>query len=498
MMDITLLHWGKPSNRRGRLALSFYISSTVITPDLAILKTSCHFRDAIKKAKFTLSHHNLFQTESKGLAFFSGKTPEHTWRKDLSARFQTYMDDNLLNDGAVLNIFGDEAQIPRQIPFYLKALTVKSANHNASAIAIYVGKSHHGIMSTLISKAPFEDLELVPLATKRQDKDIFDQRVQLHTFLCQDSGAIKLRRTSPEFRDHIKLELRKDNDIKNFIIDIAEAASTATEGTLYIQCLVQNRDAVIKRVEEHIAHYISAYPTDENPEILTRRTKATDSTPSDSPTINTWTTRYQTYLTDKRAHQADSKKPPQSNIPGAISYSDMAAGAYNNSEQHQPQTSSAFSSPTNSRMTAPSLQEQQLEDQIRSLEARLQHQNDTNSASRAASPTSSVALTQTLKKSEFETIMAQQLQMITSLAVSNQAANERMEKQMTLITNLQQTVADLVIRVNDRDSDASTITSNEQRKRRIPHHTSKSAMRRLHPSDAGTVGPTNAPPDPGK
>ena len=51
MMDITLVHWGKPSDRRGRLALSFYISLAVLKPDLALLNSSCHFKDAIKQAK---------------------------------------------------------------------------------------------------------------------------------------------------------------------------------------------------------------------------------------------------------------------------------------------------------------------------------------------------------------------------------------------------------------------------------------------------------------
>ena len=88
------------------------------------------------------------------------------------------------------------------------------------------------------------------------------------------------------------------------------------------------------------------------------------------------------------------------------------------------------------------------------------------------------------------------MQMIASLAASNQASNERMEKQMNLNTNLQQTVADLVIRVSDRESDASTITSNEQRKRRLPHHSSKSSMQKIHPNDAGNLGQSNAPPDP--
>ena len=88
--------------------------------------------------------------------------------------------------------------------------------------------------------------------------------------------------------------------------------------------------------------------------------------------------------------------------------------------------------------------------------------------------------------------------MIAALAESNTLANKRMEQQMALITNLQQTVAELVIRVNDCDSDASTITSSDQKKRRLPHQTSKASIQRLHSSDAGTAGQVNIPPDPGE
>ena len=107
-------------------------------------------------------------------------------------------------------------------------------------------------------------------------------------------------------------------------------------------------------------------------------------------------------------------------------------------------------------MTAPLLHKQQLEARIRSLEARLQQRTDNHKPSPNGSPTSSVASSQSIKKSEFETIIAQQMQMIALLAASSQSANERMEKQMNLITILQQTVADLVIRVSDCNSDAST------------------------------------------
>ena len=82
--------------------------------------------------------------------------------------------------------------------------------------------------------------------------------------------------------------------------------------------------------------------------------------------------------------------------------------------------------------------------------------------------------------------MAQQMKMIATLAESNQESNKRMEQQMALITSLQQTVADLVIGVSDSDSDASTITSNKQRKRRIHHHpfNSTQAMQVRYPGDS--------------
>ena len=448
MMDITLVHWGKPSDKRGRLALSFYVSSTIITPDLKLLKTSCHFQDAIKKAKFVLTHHNLLQTESQALAFFSGKTPQHTWRKDLSNRFQQYMDLYLKHNNAVTNIFGEDAQVPRTIPFYLKAITVKSINHTGSAIAIYVGKLHYGVMMTLITQAPFEDLDLVPLSVRRSDKETFDQRVQLHQFLCQDSGAIKLRNTSPDFRDSLRVYLKCEAQVKDFIIDIAEAASTARDGTLYIQCMAQHKDDVITRVETYIAKYTADNPGEDRPELLMRTTKTNNNSVSETQTVNTWTTRFQTYLIDKtRAIQHEQHRTSRSNIPGAISYSDMAAGFSIDSIHQNQQTQSAISSPTNSRMTAPSLQEQQLEERIRSLELQLQQRQET--ASPSASTASTGVSSRSIRKSDFDTIMAQQMQMIAELAASNKTNTTRMEQQMTIITNLQQTVADLVIRVSD-------------------------------------------------
>ena len=122
----------------------------------------------------------------------------------------------------------------------------------------------------------------------------------------------------------------------------------------------------------------------------------------------------------------------------------MAAGmSINSFQQTNMQTQSAISSPTNSRMTATSIQEQQLEDRIRILELQINQRHDSTSPS--ASTASTEATSKSLRKADFETVMAQQMQMIAALAESNKKANKQMEQQMGLITNLQQTVADLVL-----------------------------------------------------
>ena len=82
-MDITLVNWGSPSDGKGKLAFSFYIGPTVIREDLDALKKSQQFQQFLSQAKFKAFPHQLHQTESKPLAFFSGKSPKHIWQQDL-------------------------------------------------------------------------------------------------------------------------------------------------------------------------------------------------------------------------------------------------------------------------------------------------------------------------------------------------------------------------------------------------------------------------------
>ena len=82
-MDITKTNWGKPSNNKTQIALPFYVASEIIIEGLDVLKKSPQFQTLLSKYKLTMTPHNSLQSDSKAIAFFSGKSLMHTWRNDL-------------------------------------------------------------------------------------------------------------------------------------------------------------------------------------------------------------------------------------------------------------------------------------------------------------------------------------------------------------------------------------------------------------------------------
>ena len=100
LMDIILINWGSPSDSKGKLAFSFYIGSTITGKDLHAVKQSRQFQQFLNQSKLQLTTHYLHQTESKPLAFFSGKSPKHTWCQHLCERFQEYLNHYLKDPNA--------------------------------------------------------------------------------------------------------------------------------------------------------------------------------------------------------------------------------------------------------------------------------------------------------------------------------------------------------------------------------------------------------------
>ena len=84
-----------------------------------------------------------------------------------------------------------------------------------------------------------------------------------------------MQNTSYHFQIQIKPDLRKDDQVEEYIIDIAEAASKLQDGTLYIQCLTKHKEAVLERLKVHIAQHVTTHPEDNIPEIVLPSSKTT-------------------------------------------------------------------------------------------------------------------------------------------------------------------------------------------------------------------------------
>ena len=225
------------------------------------------------------------------------------------------------------------------------------------------------------------------------------------------------------------------------------------------------------------------------------RSHTTNNSASATQTLNTWS-KNQAYFYNRLKTPQDTHTRTRQPVPGAVSFADMAAGQYTK-DTIQPMQSE-MSSPTNSRSPIPSLREQQLEERIRVLEAQLLQSTSSRSPSLSTSSRSTQSSVRSVKTNEFQVIMTQQMQMIQSLADANKTSNIQMAQQMDIITDLRQTVAELVLKINDRDSDTSMITSSDQRKRsKISHNTYKTPLQRqVHTSNAGTATTTRVPQDP--
>ena len=89
LMDITLSDWGSPSAGKGKLAFSFYIGSTIIGEDLEEIIQSRQFQKFLTQSQFKTTPHYLHQTESKPVAFFSGKSPKHLGDKTYLIAFRS-------------------------------------------------------------------------------------------------------------------------------------------------------------------------------------------------------------------------------------------------------------------------------------------------------------------------------------------------------------------------------------------------------------------------
>ena len=288
LMDITLVNWGNPSKGKGKLAFSSYIGSTIIGEDFQTVTKSRQFQNFLTKTKLKVTPHYLHQTDSEPLAFFSGKSPKHTWRQDLHKRFQAYLNQYFHDPKAISNIFGEDEQAPTQIPFYLKVGKLRTKNMTATAILVYVEQSHHANATTLLQKAPFEDIEMVTISKRHRDQAIYEKQIKIHQWLCQKSTAVKLRYTTNLFRSAMHIEVQANDTIQKAVIDVVHASSTKSKGTVYIQCLTKHKATAEEFAQNFIATFNTQHPDECEAEVVHQTSDKTQASVSPNQTINTW------------------------------------------------------------------------------------------------------------------------------------------------------------------------------------------------------------------
>ena len=82
---------------------------------------------------------------------------------------------------------------------------------------------------------------------------------------------MKLWDTSEDLRLVLTPEIREDKLVGGHNIDVAEASSTATEGTLYIQSLDGQKQIIADYIQEFLTAYAEQNPDDSNASIVYSR-----------------------------------------------------------------------------------------------------------------------------------------------------------------------------------------------------------------------------------
>ena len=370
--------------------------------------------------------------ESKPLAFFSSKSPKHTWRHHLQERFKEYLDCYLTNPNAVSNIFGEDAQVPTEIPCFFKVSKVRGKQSEAPALVVYVGIDHHSNATTLMKAAPFEDNEMILFSNKQQNPSMFDKQLDIHIWLCQKSTAVKLRYTTKLFCSAIRWQIQEDENIKKAVVDVAEALSTESKGTMYIQCLTTHQPSVLTFAENFIAAYNTLHPNDSTAEIvLPRSMNMADQLISPNQTVNTWS-QWQDFMEEDTLIRTRASRQHTPKVPGTIkanhsySYASMVAGHH----QH-----SNISSPTESRTGHQSVRVTELELENERLWSCLQELEQ--------SPRSTSTCSKSSTKSKQEIELETEVNQVKSLLAHQMEKFDGLEKQFNM----------LLRRLTDQDSD---------------------------------------------
>ena len=236
--------WGSPADDQAKVMFSFYISSNTI-PNLKALREDGDFDRYLKSGNLRVSPHDLLETESSNVGFFIGKAPTHTWKQDLSDRFSAHIK-------AVANL---------EVTSQVKTTRVTADGVSAQACSLFVGKRDLLAVQHVLEQHPFQDCEMAMHDWRRNRnptlKTAHSNAVTIHNIMSgpAKSRAVKLIGAVPAFVDSLRNATPAAEEVKDKVIDIARVAHTHRTGTVYLNCLQENKDTVSAWLTGHMSHH---------------------------------------------------------------------------------------------------------------------------------------------------------------------------------------------------------------------------------------------------
>ena len=388
----------------------------------------------------------------------------------------------------MLNLFGEDHEVPTTIPFYFRVITLRSKRGTAQAIGIHVGTLHKEFLETIITRSPFQDVELIPISMRRKNQSQYDQHIRLHKHICNNSCALKLLRTSEDARDAIRLEVAKDEKISDKVVDLAESSKTATDGTFYIQCLQKHKPTISAWIIAFLATYATVYPHDDQPIYPGANASSTDRN-STAATPSVWS-KHQSFLDDDTPHYTPSETPTRKSIPESIIIGqNMSYAAATRS--HRPSHYSNVSSPTNSKATHKTHRELYLETEVTNLRNEFaQFRASQTTTPQPGGTVSSKSSNKSIRELELENQVQQLTQMVNQ-------QNQTLHHQAATIHDLKTTMQAFIAQFQLSGFSHPNLSVDRKRKD-IPAQEPHISRRPSHgTNNAGGDTDMATPPDPG-
>jgi len=232
-MDHQTQPWGKPAAKRERSQLSFYIQSTVIRPGLKELRKNPTIEKYLEISGCTMDSHELHQTTSKVIGYFSGKDPKHTYRKELASRLMTH-----------LQTHNQQQVIPAQV-ILARVLVNKSY---VRMCALTVGDDDSQTASSILQEHSPPLLDILHHSWIRSNPEQFNGRIQEHTHLIANSRAFRINHMDA----HQLAQFRTAAMKIPHIIDVPTASHFESTGAVYAQYLQSERANVLNWIESSL------------------------------------------------------------------------------------------------------------------------------------------------------------------------------------------------------------------------------------------------------